>query len=33
MVIERDTAHKVAKNKSMESNSELAPEKKGEPAL
>lgn len=29
MVIERDTAHKIAKNKSIESNSELAPERKG----
>lgn len=33
MLIERDMTHEVAKNKSMESNSELAPEKKGEPAL
>lgn len=33
MVIERDIAHEVAKNKSIESNSEPAPEKKGEPAL
>ena len=33
MVTESDTAHEVAKNKSMESNFELAPEKKGEPAL
>lgn len=29
MVIKRDTAHEVAKNKSMESNSELVPERKG----
>lgn len=33
MVIETDAAPDVAKTKSIESNSELAPEKKVEPAL
>lgn len=33
MVIETDTASEVAKTKSIESNYELAPEKKVEPAL